>query len=239
MPLTFWHKVEQESLLCVVAALTRRSACAAVAGSPPCGRKVARPPTAAQSAQARSVRSASLSCPLGRARYSRPWTSDAGAGALIFGDIQLGWRSANSRTGRRAWLWSLRCASSSEWPPPTALTKEPCARSACCCSFGKHWWLAHLWWAARSTIGDLPRCALRCAIFVAAPPPAGLLPPPWPTSRVQGAAGGAPRRRTRRRTRLLAWTRCFGMVRESRALLRPPATLGECVRALTVRNSEQ
>ena len=81
---------------------------------------------------------------------------------------------------------------------------------------------------ARSTIGALQRCALRRAILVAAPPPAGLLPPPWPTSRVQGSAGGA----RRRRTRLLAWARCFGM-RESRALLRPPpAALGECVRSL-------
>jgi hypothetical protein len=122
------------------------SACAPTAarpsaGSLPCGRKVARPPTAAQSAQARPL---GISLPLGRARHSRPWTSDAGAGALIFGDIQLGWRSANSRTGRRALLWGLSCASGSDWPPPTALAKEPCARSACCCSFGKHWWLALL-----------------------------------------------------------------------------------------------
>ena len=179
MPLTFWHKVEQESLLCGCSAhdALPRCGCAAVGvrspasvrRQPPLRSPVRRPPAAAQSAQARSVRSASLSCPLGRARYSRPWTSDAGAGALIFGDIQLGWRSANSRTGRRAWLWSLRCASSSEWPPPTALTKEPCARSACCCSFGKHWWLAHLLWAGSRPSASHPAssCSRACAVVLA------------------------------------------------------------------------
>ena len=124
------------------------SACAPTAarpaaGSLPCGRKVARPPTAAQ---ARSARSASLSCPLGRARYSRPWTSDAGAGAYIVLAGLDTWRSANSRTGG-----PLCCGVCVAFSAPVSILRPTSrasrAQGARADLSLAQTLLAHLWWA--------------------------------------------------------------------------------------------